>query len=271
MQIHQTYETDNIAYWSNRAPGYSEVNRNELSSGQRRVWGDTLAELIGGHMPGRNPGEISVLDIGCGPGFFSIILAERGYRVTGVDYTASMLERAEANAGVWREKLNFFRMNAADLELKSGSFDVAVTRNLTWNLPHPEQAYAEWNRVLKPGGLLLNFDANWYHYLYDETARQGYLQDRENIREAGVANETDGTDIPAMEAIAGRAPLSALQRPAWDRKVLESLGMQVSADTEIWKRVWTREERINNASTPMFLVRAVKAESGAIVREGYKV
>ena len=74
-----------------------------------------------------------------------------------------------------------------------------------------------------------------------------------------------------MEAIAGRAPLSALQRPAWDRKVLESLGMQVSADTEIWKRVWTREERINNASTPMFLVRAVKAESGAIVREGYKV
>ena len=34
-----------------------------------------------------------------------------------------------------------------------------VSRNLTWNLPHPEMAYKEWLRVLKKGGRLLNFDA----------------------------------------------------------------------------------------------------------------
>ena len=78
------------------------------------------------------------------------------------------------------------------------------------------------------------------------------------IRESGVPNETDGTDIPAMEAIAFQAPLSALRRPEWDRKVLERLGMAVETDPEIWRTVWTREERINNSSTPMFLVRAVK-------------
>ena len=65
-------------------------------------------------------------------------------------------------------------------------------------------------------------------------------------------------DVSAMEAIARQAPLSSLQRPAWDLDVLHGLGMQAAADTEVWKQVWTKEERINNASTPMFLVEARK-------------
>ena len=187
-----------------------------------------------------------------------MILAEMGYQVTAVDYTESMLEEAGKNAGIWRDRICFLRMNAEQLEFPENRFDVIVTRNLTWNLPHPEKAYGEWCRVLKPGGLLLNFDANWYRYLYDREAREGYLKDRENILAEGVANETDGTDIPAMEAIAVQAPLSLALRPEWDRKVLERLGMEMEADPEIWRRVWTREERINNSSTPMFLIRAVK-------------
>ena len=71
-------------------------------------------------------------------------------------------------------------------------------------------------------------------------------------------DETAGTDVSAMEAIARQAPLSARMRPGWDLGVLRGLGLQAAADTEIWRQVWTREERINNASTPMFLVEARK-------------
>lgn len=113
-------------------------------------------------------------------------------------------------------------------------------------------------RVLKPGGVLLNFDANWYRYLWDEGAQLAHAQDRENLQSADVRDETAGTDVSAMEAIARQAPLSAHQRPAWDLRVLRGLGMQAAADTEIWKQVWTKEERINNASTPMFLVEGWK-------------
>ena len=112
--------------------------------------------------------------------------------------------------------------------------------------------------VLKPGGLLLNFDANWYSYLRCETAREAHLQDRENIRQAGVGDETAGTDVAAMEAIALQAPLSGIRRPAWDRDTLQKCGMHPTANEQIWKRVWTEEERINNASTPMFMIEAVK-------------
>mgnify|MGYP005774651923 CR=1 FL=1 len=262
MQSHGQYEKANKAYWSNRASGYSNVNRNELDSGQHQRWAGTLNAYIERRYPDRSHDEIAVLDIGTGPGFFAIILAELGYRVTAVDYTESMLEKARINAGRWYDRIQFRKMNAEELDFEAASFDVIVTRNLTWNLPNPEKAYGEWTRVLKPGGLLLNFDANWYNYLYHEEAREGYLRDRENIRKSGVANENeaDGTDIPAMEAIAYKAPLSALRRPGWDEKVLNGMDMDVRTDTDIWKIVWTREEKINNASTPMFLVQAVKRQ-----------
>lgn len=58
-------------------------------------------------------------------------------------------------------------MDAQNLTFHDNMFDVIVSRNLTWNLDSPAKAYREWYRVLKPGSILLNFDANWYAYLYD--------------------------------------------------------------------------------------------------------
>ena len=131
MRLQQTlayeYEKENIAYWTNRAPGYSEVNRQELRSGQRGVWGRTLAEAIADHYPGRKRQDIAVLDIGTGPGFFAIILAEMGFAVTAVDYTDSMLDKARANAGKWRDQICFRKMNAEELTFAPESFDVIVS------------------------------------------------------------------------------------------------------------------------------------------------
>ena len=253
------FEAENIAYWTDRASGYSEVNQSELKSSQQAVWGATLAKYIEEHHSDKNLEATQVLDVGTGPGFFAIVMAQKGYPVTAVDYTHSMLKEAGNNAGTLAAKISFQKMNAEELTFPDNSFEVIVTRNLTWNLPNPEKAYRQWERVLKPGGLLLNFDANWYNYLYSHAARKGYLQDRENIKSAGVNNETDGTDIPAMEAIAYQAPLSSKLRPDWDVNFLADLGMRATADTEIWQTVWTEEEKINNASTPMFLIRAIKA------------
>ena len=56
--------------------------------------------------------------------------------------------------------------------------------------------------MLAPGGLLLNFDANWYRYLWDAEAEQGHRQDRENLADSDVRDENAGTDVDAMEAIA---------------------------------------------------------------------
>ncbi len=259
MEKIKKYARENIAYWSKRAPGYSDVNQQELASDQKTVWSQVLFQQIMKHYPGKQPKDLKVLDIGTGPGFFAIILTKMGFSVTAVDYTENMLKEAYRNAGELAEAISFYKMDAMALDFPDDTFDVIVSRNLTWNLPDPEEAYRQWTRVLKPGGLLLNFDANWYRYLYDDTAMDSHLQDRKNVAKTPVEDDTAGTDVAAMEAIARKAPLSAKERPMWDEKVLGSFGMSVLADTDIWKTVWTTAERVNNASTPMFLIQAVKS------------
>ena len=254
----EQFSSQNIAYWTKRAPGYSRVNQEELYTGQSQVWSHALDSRIRQHFLEQPRESIRVLDIGTGPGFFAIILARLGYRVTAVDYTPAMLVRARENAGKLARYIRFLPMDAHALTFPDNSFDVVVSRNLTWNLHAPDQAYRQWVRVLAPGGLLLNFDANWYRYLRDPRAKAGHLADRKNVRTSGVEDDTAGTDVQAMEQIAHQAPLSGCDRPRWDLEMLKGFGMKVSADLEIWRQVWTREELVNNASTPMFLIRGEK-------------
>ena len=72
-------------------------------------------------------------------------------------------------------------IDGSKLDFEDNTFDVVISRNLTWNLEHPDVAYREWVRVLKVGGRLLNFDANWYGYLYDEEKRLSYEEDRKSV------------------------------------------------------------------------------------------
>lgn len=241
-------------YWTGRAEGYSQVNQHELATGQDQVWLREIEE----HLP-KKP-ELKILDVGTGPGFFAILLARAGYDVTAVDYTEAMLGEARKNAGSLAEKIHFYRMDAQNLKFPDGTFDVVISRNLTWNLEEPAKAYEEWMRVLRAGGKLLNFDANWYHHLFDEEKRREYEADRKQVETLKLDDHYTCTDIDAMEEIARQIPMSRIMRPAWDLKVLAGCaGYKVQADEHVWERVWDQTEKVNYASTPMFLVSAVKS------------
>ena len=241
-----------VSYWQNRAEGYSEYNREELAGDKWQEW---ICE-IKKHL---KKTEIRVLDIGTGPGFFAILLAREGYDVTAIDCTEEMLCEARKNAGSLADKIHWQVMDAQQLEFADQSFDLVLSRNLAWVLEEPERAYAEWFRVLRPEGVLLNFDANWYRYLYDEEMRKGYDADRAATQEQQVRDEYINTDIDAMEKIARAVPLSKIIRPEWDEKVLHQIGFSdIQIDTQIWKTLWTEAEKTNFASTPMFRIVAVK-------------
>ena len=242
-------------YWTRRAPSYTDVIKKNLADGWDQVWAD---ELIS-HFPDGGDRPLRVLDIGTGPGFYAIILARRGYDVTAVDYSEGMLQEAKRNAGALADKIRFARMDAQKLAFADGSFDAIVTRNLTWNLPEPAGAYREWMRVLRPGGALVNFDANWYAYLFNEDKQQEYQRDRTNARLAGVEDHEAYAETDMMEGISRMLPMGRLRRPQWDMDTLNALGFSaVNADTSVGKRLWNPEEKINYASTPGFMVWATK-------------
>ena len=82
-------------YWTNRARGYSEYNQQEMADARRTMWRDKLLSLLKEEFPQQKPEEIKILDVGTGPGFFAILLAEAGYQVTAIDYTEEMLKEAQ--------------------------------------------------------------------------------------------------------------------------------------------------------------------------------
>ena len=250
------------AYWTQRAEGYSEYNQQEMADARRSMWKNKLLSLLEENFPGKNPEELKVLDVGTGPGFFALLLAEAGYQETAAVVTEEMLKEAKKNTGVFAEKITWKLSDAQKLELGDCEFDAVFSRNVTWNLENPGQAYEEWVRVLKPGGLLCNFDADWYGHLYDEEKRSGYEKDRQRVEEKNLEDYYTGTDIERMEAIARQVPLSRQKRPQWDVEALKNAGLtEVSCDTEVWKQVWTEEEIANNGSTPIFLLSGKKRES----------
>lgn len=242
-------------YWDNRAEEYCEINISELNSFKREAW----IRLINEYAPKIEGRKLKVLDIGTGPGFFAIIMASCGYDVTAIDYTEGMLEKAKNNARIFDFNIKFKRMDAQNLEFEDDTFDLIITRNLTWNLEKPYEAYKEWYRVLSKGGRLLNFDANWYLHVHDEEKRREYNEDRLNSLKNNFEDHYINTNIEEMEYIARRLPLSKEIRPEWDTKQLINIGFnKIIIEMGIGNRVWDDEEKVNYGSTPMFMIAGEK-------------
>ncbi len=149
-------------YWNKSACNYSNSIKRELEDGSADVW----KELILDNAP-PNREKLDILDIGTGPGFFSIIMAQEGHRPVGIDGSPEMLKQANINAQLTGVDVEFRQMNVHELDFPDNTFDMVISRNGTWTLYDPRKDYAEWKRVLRSGGRILVFDASWYASLFD--------------------------------------------------------------------------------------------------------
>src|SRR5690606_6013159 len=95
-----------------------------------------------------------------GTGVISRLLCERGFAVTGLDFSEPMLERAKAKAKERRLDAKYVMGDAENTLLPDDCYDAIMTRHLVWTLPDPAAAFADWFRVLKPGGRVLIVDAD---------------------------------------------------------------------------------------------------------------
>lgn len=95
-----------------------------------------------------------VIDIGCGEGWLTHLVAPRTVSTIGIDPSTIALERARASNGAGKGV--FKQASAEDLPLDSASADVAIYYNSLHHIPEAIQSHAlaETARVLVPGGLL---------------------------------------------------------------------------------------------------------------------
>lgn len=102
-----------------------------------------------------------LLDLASGTGEIALLCHDLGYRVTGLDWAEPMLKRSCAKAAVAGANVKFLAADAERTMLPAASQDVIVTRHLVWTLVDPAAAFAEWFRVLVPGGELLIVDGDF--------------------------------------------------------------------------------------------------------------
>ncbi len=207
-------------YWDKRSKDFSRLRMQELRGANAEAW----QRLIMEYLPEGK--RLRILDIGTGAGFFAILMASLGHEVTGIDLSGDMLRATRQNIIAFGCHADFRKMNAQELDFDDESFDAVLSRNLTWTLPDAMQAYREWNRVLKPGGILMNFDSDC-----------GQVQFSRQKEQACVHASLTEDVLEECNDIKAGLRISTYRRPAWDMGFLREIGMEVSCMENIASRV----------------------------------
>ena len=226
-----------LDYWSQRADDFAQQRLREFYSGKHELWMEELKK----HSPMDR--KLRILDIGTGTGFFAFLLAAEGHEVTGIDLTENMIREARKLSQKLQIPVDFLVMDAENPELEPESFDVLVSRNLTWTLPHLGEAYQTWHKLLKPNGILINFDADYCH----ENKEQ-------KVPENHAHKLLDGKMIQKYQEIKEELKKGQKLRPHWDEKLLKEAGFsQVRTDLDVWRRIYQDFDEFYNP-TPIFKV-----------------
>lgn len=150
------YETGTSVMWTDEhiSKQLLQVHLNEdLDLASRKMSAiKKTAEWILEKVPGKS---LNILDLGCGPGLYTEILAQKGHALTGVDFSKSSINYAQEEAQKKNLDISYIKTNYLELDLKENSFDLIILIFTDLGVLLPEErekmvrlAY----KLLKPGG-----------------------------------------------------------------------------------------------------------------------
>lgn len=143
-------------HWDRRAASFDRESPSHgfRTDAQARAWRRLISKIAG-------PSPLDLLDVGCGTGILSLLLAEKGHRVTGVDVAPAMLAEARTKAAAQQLDVHFIEADVEALDLPGQSLDLIIERHVLWTLPHPDIALDAWHRLLRPDGRMVLIEGHW--------------------------------------------------------------------------------------------------------------
>ena len=170
-----------------------------------------------------------VLEVGCGEGYGTAVLARHARRVVGVDYDALTIAHA---AGATR-RLGFVRANLAALPMADGHRDLVATLQVIEHVWNHREFVRECRRVLRPGGQLivttpnrltfspgLDEPLNPFHTKEFTAAELSPTARRRRVRDRVVAGAARGPTAADLDARYGWSKPSSPSRPSGGRPQL---------------------------------------------------
>lgn len=146
-------------------------------------------------------GARHVLDVGCGPGAVTRMIADRlgpNGHVTGVDIDLEMIERAAARP----HPRASFRLGGFDTPPPAAGFDAAIGRRVLMYVPDPAAALEALARSVRPGGIVAFHEHAWDEELPDGPPLHAEVRrwQAAMLRTEGASSAMGRTLAPALEA-----------------------------------------------------------------------
>ena len=142
-------------FWDDQAAAFDEVPDHGLRDpAVRDAWSALVLSLL-------PPVPARVADLGCGTGTLTVLMAQAGHLVAGLDLAPRMVHRAREKIVAAGVVADVVVGDAASPPWQAGSFDVVLTRHVLWALPDPEAALTTWIDLLGPGGRLILIEGRW--------------------------------------------------------------------------------------------------------------
>lgn len=143
-------------YWSRRSQTFDLAFGHRIAPGaEADAWAQPMRDHLG-------PAPQRVLELACGTGEVTRLVHDLGHDVTALDFAEPMLAVARAKHS-GKPRLRFLQADAGRTMEPDASYDAILCRHLVWTLTDPTAAFADWARILRPGGRLLIYDGNWAH------------------------------------------------------------------------------------------------------------
>lgn len=226
--------TKDIAnYWDRQAAIWAEEKKEAWQMEETNHWIHFFKELL------PNLTGNKVLEVGTASGYFAHILTLAGYDVTAIDYSQEMIAAAKRVTEDFKMDIDFSVMDAQALDFPENTFDLVFTRLMTWTLPDTMSFYTSAFNVLKPGGMLLNFDGDFGKIQFSQEGHERYPE--------GIMEEAN--------RIKDQLPISRVDRPEEDLKMLETIGFKAAkADLLAQNRIL----HIDSKTSSLFELRGFK-------------
>ena len=144
-----------VRFWDAQASTFDDEPDHGLRDAQvRDAWRSLLLSVL----PAR---PATVVDLGCGTGSLTVLLAASGYELTGIDASPVMVDLAQRKAAAADVTVTLEVGDVAAPHIAPHSVDAVVARHVVWALPEPEAAIRRWLTCLRTTGVMVLIEGCW--------------------------------------------------------------------------------------------------------------
>ena len=155
----QLYEKGTSVMWtdSHISKQLLDVHLNsEIDLASRKT--NTIKSTVEWILGSTDLRKLNILDLGCGPGLYSELLAKEGHKVTGVDFSSHSIKYAKKEAEKKNLDIRYLNENYLGLDLEENSFDLVILIYTDFGVllpPERDQLLEVIKKVLKPNGIFI--------------------------------------------------------------------------------------------------------------------